>query len=304
MSDLLPLFSANLLPILITAGLGFLLSRTLELNPKTISRVTFYLFSPALVFQILSTSSLESGAILQMVGFAFAANIAVALIAFVLSRVLGFSRKLVIAVVLTTFITNAGNYGLSLNKFAYGEEALAFASIYFVCSSVMVYTIGVAIASLGQANWKEALLNLLKFPTMYALVLAIVFNRNGWTLPLPLNRSVDLLAGAAIPAMLILLGMQLGQAKFNDHKGALALAVGVRLLVSPFVALGLSVPFHLQGPALQAGVTEASMPTAVMNTILATEFDVEPALVSTIVTVTTILSPLTLTPLLAYLGGG
>ncbi len=41
-----------------------------------------------------------------------------------------------------------------------------------------------------------------------------------------------------------------------------------------------------------------------MTTILATEFDVEPALVSTIVTVTTVLSPLTLTPLLAYLGGG
>jgi predicted permease len=54
---------------------------------------------------------------------------------------------------------------------------------------------------------------------------------------------------------------------------------------------------------LQAGVTEASMPTAVMTTILATEFDASPALVSGIVTATTVLSPLTLTPLLAYLGG-
>jgi predicted permease len=59
----------------------------------------------------------------------------------------------------------------------------------------------------------------------------------------------------------------------------------------------------LQGSALQAGVTEASMPTAVMATVLATEYDVEPAFVTTVVTTTTLLSPLTLTPLLALLGG-
>jgi predicted permease len=304
MSSLLLLFSTNLLPILITAGLGFIVSKTIDLDPKTVSRVTFYLFSPALVFSILSTNSLDSTAIVQMVGFAFTANVAIGLISFFLAKAFGLTRKLIIAVVLTTFLTNAGNYGLSLNQFAFGEQALAFASIYFVCSSIMVYTLGVAIASLGQADWKESLLNLLKFPTMYALVLAILFNRTGWELPLPLARSITQLGNAAIPAMLILLGMQLGDSKLNNHKGPLALAVGIRLVLSPFLAIGLSKPFHLEGPALQAGVTESSMPTAVMTTILATEFDVEPALVSTIVTVTTILSPLTLTPLLAFLGGG
>ena len=304
MSTLLPLFSANLLPILITAGLGFVVSKTIDLDPKTVSRVTFYLFSPALVFSILSASNLESTAIVQMVGYAFTANIVIGVIAFLLARTFGFSRKLIIAVVLTTFLTNAGNYGLSLNQFAFGEQALAYASIYFVCSSIMVYTLGVAIASLGRADWKESLLNLLKFPTMYALLLAIIFNRTGWDLPLPLARSITQLGNAAIPSMLILLGMQLGDAELNNHKGPLALAVGIRLVLSPFLAIGLSKPFQLEGPALQAGVTESSMPTAVMTTILATEFDVEPALVSSIVTVTTILSPLTLTPLLAFLGGG
>jgi predicted permease len=44
------------------------------------------------------------------------------------------------------------------------------------------------------------------------------------------------------------------------------------------------------------------MPTAVMATVLATEFDVHPAFVTTVVTTTTLLSPLMLTPLLAFLG--
>jgi len=303
MTGLIELFNANLLPILITAGLGFLLSKTIDLNPKTVSRITFYLFSPALIFSIFLNSELTTSEILRMVGFAFSANITVALIAFLLAKLIGFNRKVIIVIVLTTILVNSGNYGMSLNEFAFGEKALAFASIYFVCSSIMVNTFGVMIASMGKASLGQSMLNILKFPALYALVIAIILNQTDAQLPLALDRAITKLAGAAIPSMLVLLGMQLGKACLNKNMGAVALAVGIRLLVSPFIALGLSQPFRLEGPALQAGVTEASMPTAVMTTILSTEFDVDPSLVSTIVTLTTLLSPLTLTPLIAYLGG-
>ena len=39
MTNLLPLFTANLLPILLTAGFGFLLSRYVEIDPKTLRGV-------------------------------------------------------------------------------------------------------------------------------------------------------------------------------------------------------------------------------------------------------------------------
>ena len=45
------------------------------------------------------------------------------------------------------------------------------------------------------------------------------------------------------------------------------------------------------------------MPAAVLNTVLATQFETEPAFVSAAVVVTTLLSIFTLTPLLAILGG-
>ncbi|MBN2045585.1 MAG: AEC family transporter [Anaerolineales bacterium] len=302
MSGLIPLFNANLLPILITAGLGYLLSKTIELSPKTVSRITFYLFSPALVFQIFLASKLTTTDILRMVAFALTASLAIGLIAYILAKIFRFNRKLTIVIVLTTLLVNAGNYGLSLNEFAFGQEALAFASIYFVCSSIMVNTFGVLIASMGKASISQSVLNIFKFPALYALIIAIILNQTGTQLPLPLDRSLTKLAGAAIPAMLVLLGMQLGHANLTKNIGAVALAVIVRMVVSPFVALGLSHPFGLEGPALQAGVTETSMPTAVMTTILSTEFDVDPSLVSTIVTITTLVSPLTLTPLIAYLG--
>jgi predicted permease len=44
------------------------------------------------------------------------------------------------------------------------------------------------------------------------------------------------------------------------------------------------------------------MPSAVICIVLATEYDVEPTFVTSVVFLTTLLSPLSLTPLLAYLG--
>jgi predicted permease len=44
------------------------------------------------------------------------------------------------------------------------------------------------------------------------------------------------------------------------------------------------------------------MPTAIISIILASEYDIEPEFVTMAVVTTTLLSPLTLTPLLAYLG--
>jgi predicted permease len=44
------------------------------------------------------------------------------------------------------------------------------------------------------------------------------------------------------------------------------------------------------------------MPTAVVTTILATEYDIEPGMITRGVVISTLISPLTLTPLLAWLG--
>jgi predicted permease len=265
--------------------------------------VIFYLFSPCLVFQLLSSSELEQSAVIQIVGFAAASSLLVGVITFIITRLMKFDRNTTVAVLLGTVFVNAGNYGLSLNNFTYGEEALAYASIYFVCSGTLTYTLGVAIASMGKASLKQSLINLLKFPTLYAVLVGILFNTTGWQLPISIERAVNTLADGAIPAMLVVVGVQLGNAKLEGRLSTLGIATVIRMVIAPLIAYGLSFLFLLEGPALQAGITQASMPTAVMTIVLATEFDVRPAFVSTVVAITTILSPLTLTPLIALLGG-
>jgi hypothetical protein len=101
--------------------------------------------------------------------------------------------------------------------------------------------------------------------------------------------------------MLLLLGMQLSGNGRRAHIGLLGLVAVMRLVVSPLIAWGLTASFGLPAAAVQAGILEAAMPSAVLNSILATQYDVEPDFVSSAILVTTLLSPLTLTPLLQAL---
>lgn len=302
MSTLPILFVNNLLPIFIIAGTGYLLGKWMQVDPRSLSRIIFYIFAPCLIFDLLVNSHLNNSDMLRMIGFAASIVLSVGGVTWLIGRALKLKRRMLAAVLLATMGMNTGNFGLSLNLFAFGEDALAQASIFFITTALMTNSLGVTIASMGRTNLKQSLLELLKIPTIYAVILAMVFISQGWQLSIPLERTTSLLADASIPAMLVLLGMQLQRNQRTRQVPALILSNGMRLVGSPVLALGLVAVFGLQGVAYQAGILQAAMPTAVLATVISTEYDVEPAFVTTVVFTTTLLSPLTLTPLLAYLG--
>lgn len=302
MSELLLLFLNNLLPIFILAGLGYWVGWRLQVKPRTFSQVVFYLFSPCLIFNLLNQNELQGADILRMLAYAVAAMALVGGIAWAGGRLLRLDRRLLAAVVLTTLYSNAGNLGLPVSLFAFGEVALAHASLYYVAMAVLTHTTGVVIASLGSAGLRQALFNLLKVPVWYAILAALLVKQTAFQLPLPIERSVDLLGQAAIPSMLVLLGLQIQEVRWTGQWQALSLAAGVRMVASPVIGLVLAPLFGLTEAARQAGILQTAMPTAVLTTILATEYEIEPSFVTLVVFATTLLSPFTLTPLLAYLG--
>jgi len=302
LSELFTLFFNNLFPILLAACIGYALAKWLNINPRPLSQVVFYVFSPVLVFNLIMNSQLSNQDILRTLAFALVLMVCVGLLTLLIGGVLRFGRKMMAAVMITAIFMNAGNYGLPLTSFAFGDQALAFASVFFVISALLTNTVGIVIASSGSTGVLNAIKGLVKFPAIYALFLGILFLQFGWKLPSGLDRTVILLSNAAIPCMLVLLGMQLVNIRLDGHVRPLILTSSMRLLIAPALAFGLTRLFGMTGPAQQAVVLEAGMPVAVLTTILAIEFDVEPSFVTTAVLVTTLLSPLTLTPLLALLG--
>ncbi|MCS7011354.1 MAG: hypothetical protein NZL98_08290, partial [Anaerolineales bacterium] len=83
---LLNLFLNNLAPILLLAGAGFLVGRILALDPRPLGRVIFYIFSPLLIFKLITQSRLPFAQILQMMGFAFGIMIGMVGLAFLLGK--------------------------------------------------------------------------------------------------------------------------------------------------------------------------------------------------------------------------
>jgi predicted permease len=302
LSELFTLFFNNLFPILLAAAIGFALAKWVGVNPRPLSQVVFYVFSPVLVFNLIRNSQLSNQDILITLAFALVLFLCVGILTWLVGGALRLDRKTLAAVLITAMFMNAGNYGLPLTSFAFGEQALAFASIFFVVNAMLTNTVGIVIASSGSTSVKNAIKGLIKFPAIYALSLGVIFLQFDWQLPTGLDRTIILLSNAAIPCMLVLLGMQLVNIRLNGHVRPLILTSSMRLLVAPALAFGLTRLFGITGPAQQGVVLEAGMPVAVLTTILATEFDAEPSFVTTAVMVTTLLSPLTLTPLLALLG--
>ncbi len=299
---LLSTFANNLFPILLLSAAGFFLGRAFSIDSRTLGRVIFYFFSPLLVFNLLLHNDLPLREMVRTIGFALAVFGSMAIVALILGKLAGLSRLTLTAVVLTSMFPNTGNYGLPLVSFAFGEQALAHATLFFVTSAVLFNTVGVLIASLGHFELKQAAQGLLRVPTLYAVVLAGLLNQTQVELPLSVERSIDLAAGGAIPLMLILLGVELARFEWSQSLPTVLLGAGLRLMISPLIGLLLAIPFGLQGAARQANLLESAMPAAVTNTVLATEYKLDSSLVTAIVFLSTLLSPLTLTPLLVYLG--
>ena len=299
--ELLAIFVQNILPIFIVACIGFLIVRYLEADVRTLSRVTIYVLTPCLLFDVLVTSDVSADEFGRLTLLALGTILGIGLIAWLAARALRLDRVMTSAFMVVVMFANGGNYGLPLTLFVFGQEALARATIYFVVSIVLTYTIGIFLASSGRRSLGEALLSVLRIPSIYASAAAIVVIFTGVATPSLLMRPIKLLGDAAIPVMILVLGMQLERAVKPAVLRLAGLAVGLRLVVSALLALLLAQVLGLGGAARQAGVLQSAMPVAVVTTILAVEFEVEPAFVTSVVFLSTILSPLTLTPLIALL---
>jgi predicted permease len=298
---LLSIFAHDVLPIFIVAAVGFAIARAFKADVRTLSRVTFNALSPCLVFHLIVTSSLDAADFGRMTLFAFLLIGGVGLLARVAAIPFHLDRPMTSAFLLVVMFSNSGNYGLPVVLFAFGREALAHAAVYFVANAVATYSLGVLIASAGRRSVAEAARGVARVPAVWGAVAGAAVLGLGVQLPPPVMRPIELLSGAALPTMILVLGMQLERTTRPDRPALVALAGLLALVVTPVVAAGATHLLGLTGAARQAAIVQAGMPSAVLTTILALEFDVAPSFVTACVTVSTLVSPLTVTLLIAAL---
>jgi len=302
-TSLLSILISDVAPIFVIAGIGFLLERRLGGSVKVLSSISFNALSPCLVFTQLAGSSMSAGDAGRMAAFCLLLTAIMGFIARMVGSPLHLGGKTRTSFILTVMFSNSGNFALPVILFAFGREGLAHASIYFVTSAVVVYTAGVFIAVHGGHGFQKAMSGMVRVPSLYALAAAFIFLVTRTTIPIAIMRPIGMLSDAAIPMMLLVLGMQLKRATFPERPSAVLVAVALSLLVAPVIGITLSALLGMTSLARDVAIVVSAMPAAVVTTVLALEFDLDSAFVTSVVFVSTLLSPLTLVLLIAYLKG-
>ena len=101
--------------------------------------------------------------------------------------------------------------------------------------------------------------------------------------------------------MLVLLGMQLARTRALVQPGFLTLSAGLRLVVGPLLAWGLTTLLGFKGLPRAVVILQTSTPSAVLPLLYAVRFGTRPDLVASAIFVSTLLSAGTLTILLYLL---
>ena len=288
-------------PVFILVVIGYFVGPRLKIDARSLSRTAYFVFIPAFVFNIISEAKIDSELALQMLSFILVAQIAVALLGFLVGKALRQSREITAAFVLIATFGNVGNFGLPLIVFRLGETARTFATVYFVATVFISFIICVGVASWARSGGVTAVFSVFKTPALIALIPALVFNITDVEVPIFLSRLSGLLGQAMIPVMLITLGVQMGEIpkiKINFNVFA---ASTVRLIGGPVLALLIVPYFGLEGLERSTGILQAAMPAAVLASIIALEYKLLPEFVTTTVLFSTLYSVLTLTVILTFI---
>jgi predicted permease len=300
-SQILSIFLNVVSPVFALVLLGYLLGPRLKLQYRTLSRAAYYLLMPAFVFHVLSKVQLDLNTAGRMVAGISLIYAATGMIGLLVAKIMGYSREMAVAFLMTGVFGNLGNYGLALTRFRLGEFAMESATVYMVTVNAVAFSVCVLSASWVHHGGFGALKRLLRTPGVVAPVPALFFPFTGTSPPLILDRISGLLGDAMIPVMLLTLGLQLREAGRLAWGPETLTASGIRLIAGPALAFALIPLFGLSGIEASAGILQASMPAAVLTAIIAIENDVVPAFVTSVVFATTLLSLVSLTLVMALL---
>jgi predicted permease len=294
-------FVQAVLPVVLIGGLGYLVGRARTLDLAPITGLAVLVLTPAIVFDSLARAALPRDLLSRLVLHVALQMAGVWLLTLGVARLVGWRGPVRGALLLATLFANSGNVGLPLALFAFGPDGLAIAGGWFAVMAIGASTIAPYLAARARVGGRAALVRLARQPIIYAVVAGVIVNMSGWSLPGPAAKASQLLASGAVALMLLLVGLQLARLTVREEAPGAALATAIRLVAAPPIAWGAGRLVGLEGMALAVAVVQASTPTAVTSALWALEFDARPALVSAAVVLSTVVSVVTLTALLAGL---
>lgn len=308
MSVFLHILVNNITPIFIIIALGFGLSKKFDFNIYTLSKMNFYLFTPAFIFVNLYTADLDLK-LFNVLFFCIISLVINDLLARIIARMRKYDIGLTNAFKNSIMFNNSGNIGLSLitlvfssapfiidGKTPYLGQAIAAQIIILVFMNLTINTIGFYNAGRATMNIKDSFRQIFSLPSIYAIPLALLFKYMQVDVTTtPLWPALVYIKSGLVPISLITLGAQLSKTEFKFRDVNVYIAVFARLILGPILTLIFIYLMNFTGVVAQTILIAYSVPTAVNTALIAVECDNNKEFSSQMVMVSTVFSAITLT---------
>ena len=206
---------------------------------------------------------------------------------------------------LAMVFSNAGFMGIPLEQAILGSEGVFYGIVYVVVFNFFMWSWGLyEMRGVGDGWRWRSLRPMLVNPGTVGIAIGLPLFFASLSLPAILKTPIGLLAGLNTPLAMLVIGFYLAGADFRRvvRMPSAYLAAAVRLVVFPLALLALLYPLrsHFPREMMLALVTAASAPVAAMVSMFASKFERDVDLSVGLVSGTTLLSILTMPPVIAF----
>jgi malonate transporter len=300
---------AALLPVFLLIVLGFILKRTL-LKPETqwhgLERLTYYVLFPVLLIQTLVKADLTKVPVGGVGGALFLSALAMSLLGLALRPPLG--RAGIDGPAFTSIFQGATRWqtyvALAVSGSLYGEIGLTLASVAMVAIIPLVNVFSVSVLAHYAAPEKQSarviVMTVVRNPLIWACGVGLVLNVTHVPLPKLWHEIADALGRSSLAIGLLVTGAGLHLEGMFRPSLAASVAVVLKLILMPVLAVALALWFGLTGSNLAIVTACSAVPASSSAYVLARQMGGDAPLLAQIITLQTILAAVTMPIAIAW----
>jgi hypothetical protein len=264
-------------------------------------RFSYYVAMPALVFLTIADETLHSLLDWRFVAaFGGGSMLCFAAVMMFERIVRGVSVRKSAILAAAVSMTNTGFVALPILKSLFGQPGVLAAAIATIFVGAIIFPVLVVLLEIDRPDASRSLRGaalirqIATNPVILATVCGVIWSIVGVKLPGPVVSLLTILGEALTPCALFSIGLDLTLSELRQRPGLYALLTTLKLAVVPLVVYVLCIAAQLDRTATIAAVVCAAVPTAKSAYVLAAEYDVEKAVVSGVISMTTLFSVVTL----------
>ncbi|NRF92306.1 AEC family transporter [Paenibacillus frigoriresistens] len=286
----------NIVPISIMIAIGAAMYRAFQIDIKTLSKLNFYVFSPALVFVKLYESEMNLHVLMQvLLFFVLFFSLLFASIE-VIIRLKKMQRGMRIAMRNSVIFYNSANYALPLNQtvFAGNAYTLSIQIVIMIMQTLIPNTYGIYTLNAHKSTWKATMKTILSLPVIYAIPIALLLRYFHLPVPGTIHIPLQYISNAFMATALLTLGVQLGGMKWEFHFSNVLVSNILRLAIGPLLGFFVVWLLGIEGITAKALILSCAVPTSLSSVLLAIEYENEPEFSSQAVFTSTLFSMFTI----------